>query len=243
MRRTGLACVIALWSLSAPDAQVFKADAELVTIPVTVTDRGNERVSGLSVENFRVFEDGIEQTVALVDDHRHPVSLGIVLDSSQSMGGWKQRQAAIAVDRVIAGLQPEDEVALVVLSAAVAVAVPWLSARDAPLDLLDAGDYLALLVEGVAVSAISGAIGVGIGAIVRNQVAAVVGTLIYLFVLEPLIGLLSEEVSAYSIGGTTGALTGSPLTRSVISDEEANEIAQPVPWKRMSSILPSPSLT
>ena len=131
-RDTWLAVVFAVSALSTPHAQVFKTDAELVTIPATVTDRGNERVSGLSAANFRVFEDGIEQTVALVDQHRRAVSLCIVLDSSQSMGGWKQRQAAIAVDRVIAGLQPEDEVALVVLSAVIAVAVPWTPPRKFP---------------------------------------------------------------------------------------------------------------
>jgi ABC-2 type transport system permease protein len=100
---------------------------------------------------------------------------------------------------------------LAAVLATFAVAVPWLSARDAPLDLLDAGDYLALLGEGVAVSALSGAIGVGIGAIVRNQVAAVVGTLIYLFVLEPVLGVVSSEVAAYTIGGSQSALTAAPI--------------------------------
>jgi hypothetical protein len=95
--------------------------------------------------------------------------------------------------------------------ATLAVAVPWLSARDAPLDLLDAGDYLGLLVKGVAVSALSGAVGVGIGAIVRNQVAAVVGTLIYLFVVEPVIGVISSELAAYTVGGSQSSLTAAPV--------------------------------
>lgn len=60
-------------------------------------------------------------------------------------------------------------------------------------------------------SALSGAIGVGIGAIVRNQVAAVVGTLIYLFVLEPVIGVVSSDVAAYTIGGSQSALTAAPV--------------------------------
>jgi VWFA-related protein len=132
MARASVAGALALLVVTALHAQVFKTDTELVTIPVTVTDRGNERVSGLVAENFRVFEDGAEQTVSLVDEHRRAVSLCIVLDSSQSMGGWKQRQAAIALDRVVAGLQPEDEVALVVLSAVVEVAVPWTPARKFP---------------------------------------------------------------------------------------------------------------
>jgi hypothetical protein len=70
------------------------------------------------------------------------------------------------------------------MAVTIAAGVPWLSARDAPLELLDAGDYLSLTAQGIAAAALSGAIGVGIGAIVRNQVAAVVGALVYLFVLE-----------------------------------------------------------
>jgi VWFA-related protein len=132
MARASVAGALALLALTTPSAQVFKTDTDLVTIPVTVTNRGNERVSGLVAENFRVFEDSIEQTVSLVDEHRRAVSLCLVLDSSQSMGGWKQRQAAIAVDRMIAELQPEDEAALVVLSAAVEVAVLWTPARKFP---------------------------------------------------------------------------------------------------------------
>ncbi len=45
-----------------------------------------------------------------------------------------------------------------------------------------------LALRGIAAAALSGAIGVAIGAIVRNQVAAVVGILIYLFVAEPVVG-------------------------------------------------------
>jgi hypothetical protein len=51
---------------------------------------------------------------------------------------------------------------------------------------------------------------VGVGAVVLNQVAAVVGALVYLFVLQPVVGLLSSQVAACTIGGTQGALTGAP---------------------------------
>ena len=119
--------------------------------------------------------------------------------------------AGILGAKVIAYSLTGGLLGLAAVLATFAVAVPWLSARDAPLDLLDAGDYLALLGEGVAVSALSGAIGVGIGAIVRNQVAAVVGTLIYLFVLEPVLGVVSSEVAAYTIGGSQSALTAAPI--------------------------------
>jgi ABC-2 type transport system permease protein len=92
-----------------------------------------------------------------------------------------------------------------------AVGIPWLSARDAPLDLLGFGDYVGLAARNTVLAALSGAVGVGIGAIVRNQVAAVVGTLVYLFVLEPVVGVISSELAAYTMGGAQSALGAAEL--------------------------------
>lgn len=52
-------------------------------------------------------------------------------------------------------------------------------------------------------------IGVGLGALLRNQVGAIVGGLVYLFVIEPLIAFIPATASAYKWlpGGATEALT------------------------------------
>jgi hypothetical protein len=92
-----------------------------------------------------------------------------------------------------------------------AVGIPWLSARGAPLELLGMGDYLELAARGIALAALSGALGVGIGAIVRNQVAAVVGTLVYLFVLEPVVSLISSDAAAFTMGGAQTGLGSGDL--------------------------------
>jgi ABC-2 type transport system permease protein len=141
--------------------------------------------------------------VATTGEHRHGTITSSLLASPD-------RRRLIGA-KVLAYLLTGALLGLAAVLATLAVAVLWLSARDAPLDLLDAGDYLGLFVKGVAVSALSGAIGVGIGAIVRNQVAAVVGTLVYLFVLEPVIGVISSDVAAYTIGGSQSALTAAPV--------------------------------
>ena len=132
MRLSLPAAVFVVLALGEPAAQLFKVDTELVTIPITVTTRDNERVSGLTAADFQVREDGVEQTIAFVDQQRRALSLCIVLDSSVSMRGWKQRQAAASVQKVIAALQPEDEATLLVFSAGVGVAVPWAPARAFP---------------------------------------------------------------------------------------------------------------
>lgn len=140
--------------------------------------------------------------IATTGEHRHGTITSSLLASPD-------RRRLIGA-KLIAYLVTGALLGAAAVLATIAVGVPWLSARDAPLDLLGTGDYLGLFAKGIAAAALSGAIGVGIGAVVRNQVAAVVGTLVYLLVLEPVIGVLSTEVSAFTIGGTTGTLSGEP---------------------------------
>jgi len=67
----------------------FGAEVKVTTVelPVTVLDHSTGRsVENLRQEDFRVFEDGVEQTVSHFVLHRDvPVRLGIVIDSSGSM--------------------------------------------------------------------------------------------------------------------------------------------------------------
>lgn len=65
-----------------------------------------------------------------------------------------------------------------------AIAVPWLSAKG--IDILGAGK-LTTAVGIVLAIGIFGLIGVGLGALLRDQVATVVSLLIYLFVAEPIV--------------------------------------------------------
>jgi ABC-2 type transport system permease protein len=53
-------------------------------------------------------------------------------------------------------------------------------------------------------------LGLGLGALVRNQVGAIIGLLLYLLLVEPLstaIPTVGDKIGKYGIGGTTGALT------------------------------------
>jgi ABC-2 type transport system permease protein len=54
------------------------------------------------------------------------------------------------------------------------------------------------------------AFGLGLGALVRNQVGAIIGLLLFLLLIEPLstaIPTVGDKIEKYGIGGTTGALT------------------------------------
>lgn len=94
--------------------------------------------------------------------------------------------AAKVVAMALVGLVFGAVASLVVL----AIGLPWLAAEDASAPLLSA-DVLLPLTAGLVSSALFGVIGVGVGALIRNQVAAVVTALVWQFVLESaLVGLL-----------------------------------------------------
>lgn len=70
-----------------------------------------------------------------------------------------------------------------------------LSARDLPTPPL--GDVVEQFGRNALLAALLGAFGVGIGAIVRNQVVAIVGVLVVSFFVEPVLLQLVEEVGRY----------------------------------------------
>jgi ABC-2 type transport system permease protein len=98
---------------------------------------------------------------------------------------------------------------LVVVAFGLALSLPWLAAKDIDFSLSANGIPGALggLVAGIAVYAV---LGVGVGALVRNQIAAIVGSLVYLFVIEAFASTLPTIRDYYKFfpGGANSALTG-----------------------------------
>lgn len=64
---------------------VFRARTDLVYLPVTVTDRKGRLIKGLEANQFRVYEEGIEQQISYFGGEQTPVLVGLVLDRSGSM--------------------------------------------------------------------------------------------------------------------------------------------------------------
>lgn len=105
---------------------VFRAGIDLVQMSATVVDEDGRLVGDLRREDFEVFEDGERQTVTHFTRDRVPLSLGVVLDVSQSMYGQRIDDARLALDRFLADLlDPEDEVFIIVFNHTPRVAVPW----------------------------------------------------------------------------------------------------------------------
>jgi len=90
----------------------IRVDTTVVLIPVTVTDSLNKFVTGLEKENFRLYEDKVEQQIAYFTTDDAPISIGLVFDSSGSMRS-KLRKARQAVTEFFKSANPDDEFFLV----------------------------------------------------------------------------------------------------------------------------------
>jgi Ca-activated chloride channel homolog len=90
----------------------IRVDTTVVLINVTVTDPLNRFVTGLEKENFRLYEDKSEQKVVHFASEDAPLSIGLVFDTSGSMGN-KLAKSRQAVAQFFKTANPEDEFFLV----------------------------------------------------------------------------------------------------------------------------------
>jgi Ca-activated chloride channel homolog len=65
-------------------SDVIRVNTTLVTIPVSVMDRDGRYVPNLQKEEFRIWEDGVEQEVAFFQSVDKPFSVVLMLDTSPS---------------------------------------------------------------------------------------------------------------------------------------------------------------
>ncbi|WP_347057734.1 ABC transporter permease [Blastococcus sp. HT6-30] len=117
------------------------------------------------------------------------------------------RRGRVVVAKLVAYALAATLFALVVLAVNYAVVAVHAGARgDAP--ALGADNLGTLGSSGLAL-VIYAVIGVGLGALLRNQVGAIVGGLVYLFVIEPIIRSIPATSGAYKWmpGGALEALT------------------------------------
>jgi len=102
---------------------VISVRTELVAVPVTVTDARGHQVSGLQQVNFRVFEDGRPQPVAVFHHGDAPITLGLIVDRSQSIRS-KSSQLLIAVSTLLRSSRRDDELFAVAFNERPSFALP-----------------------------------------------------------------------------------------------------------------------
>lgn len=95
---------------------VVKLDVNLVLVEATVSDSRNRTVDGLTQNDFRVLEDGVEQPVRYFSRDELPLAVALVIDRSGSIGPHlgELRHAAL---ETLAQLKPDDQVTLFTFAA------------------------------------------------------------------------------------------------------------------------------
>jgi len=115
---------------------------------------------------------------------------------------------------------------LLATGAAAAIALPVLAGRHIA-SHVDGVQLAGIVIGGGVATALAAALGVGAGAVIRNQVGAVVTVLGLLYVAEPLLGLVPHAgtaVQTYGLGGLASgatATTGFPASAHLLGQVPA----------------------
>jgi len=95
------------WSMTV------RVNVSMVNLNITVTDNGGHPVRGLGKEDFAVFDEGLQQSIASFhEDAETPVSVGVLFDVSQSMTE-KIDYVRQALTNFCNTINPQDEVFLI----------------------------------------------------------------------------------------------------------------------------------
>ena len=107
---------------------VFRSSIELTTVTATVQTAEGQLVEGLPRESFALFEDGVPQQITHFTNERVPVSLAVLLDTSDSMFGQRLQDARLAISQFVPGLIDRgDEFAIVAFNHKQNVLTQWTS--------------------------------------------------------------------------------------------------------------------
>ena len=90
----------------------LSVDVDLAVFNITVLDSNHRPVTGLTADNFRIYEDGHEQKVKIFQAEDTPATLGLVIDNSGSMAN-KKRDVITAALAFIGASQRDDEMFVV----------------------------------------------------------------------------------------------------------------------------------
>ncbi|HYL78024.1 MAG TPA: VWA domain-containing protein [Bryobacteraceae bacterium] len=115
--------------MDAPDAPVLprtrlRVDSALVQIPVHVTTPAGASVTGLTRENFQLFEDNVQQKIAHFAMEDAPISIGLLFDASGSMHN-KMQQSSEAAANFFKTANADDEFFLVEFNDRPKLTVPF----------------------------------------------------------------------------------------------------------------------
>ncbi len=109
----GLAlCLFFTPARAQDEVPTFRAGTALVDLHVSVLDKTGKLITGIPQTAFKVYENGVQQPIAIFNREDVPVSMGIVIDNSGSMR-YKREEVAAAAMALVTSSNPQDEVFIV----------------------------------------------------------------------------------------------------------------------------------
>jgi ABC-type transport system involved in multi-copper enzyme maturation permease subunit len=186
------------------------AFAALFTGLAGVTDNGRQGLPPIGSQSFErvVLAVGANASVlflilgiiGVTQEFRHRTATPTFLTTPQ--------RSRVLVAKLVGYALAAVPFALLTLATGVLVAEVYAGARGSAPSLTDGGN-LRVLGGVVAVLVLYAVIGVGVGALLRNQVGAIVGALVFLYVVEPVISSVPATASAFKWlpGGAAQAMT------------------------------------
>lgn len=159
---------------------------------------------------------GVAQTFALVlgvlavtNEFRHGTITSVLLITPKRTPVLVAKLVTLAIGGLIFGL--------LAFGGAAAITLPVLSLRHVSTQV-DGANVAAIIIGGTVATGLFAALGVGIGAVIRNQVGAIIAALAVIYAVEPVLTILpgiGNAVQTYGFGGVSSAASGTtPLHAS-----------------------------
>jgi ABC-2 type transport system permease protein len=180
----------------------------LIAGGVAATAAATSFTPGTSPARSALAIAGLAQTVALIAgaltitaEYRHKTITPAVLITPRRTPLLTAKLITLAAAGLVFGLAATG--------IATAITLPLLAARHIPAAVSGTGTA-SIIAGGAIATALFAALGVGIGAIIRNQAGAIIAVLALLYLAEPLLGFiphLGAAIQQYGLGGLAAATT------------------------------------
>jgi len=147
--------------------------------------------------------------LAVTSEFRHGTITPALLTTPKRMRLLTAKLTTLAAGALVLGL--------LAFGLAAAVGLPALHQRGID-SQLGSNDVAAIIAGGTMATVLFAALGVGLGALVRNQVGTVVAALVLLYAIDPLLSLLPALGHTVQTFGLDGLSTASDATTSLSSN-------------------------
>jgi len=110
------------------ETEVIKVETNLVSMPVSVLDRDGRFISGLAQNDFKIFENGVEQKVEYFQSVEQPFTVVLLIDVSPSTQ-FRIEEIQQAAMTFVDQLRPSDRVMVISFDERVHILSPVTSNR------------------------------------------------------------------------------------------------------------------